>query len=47
MELRFSNLSQGEIRHFIERKDSGNAQTSTKNDVASLFVFRMKLSAEE
>ena len=44
--LRFSNLSLCKIRHVIEEKDSINTQKSAKNDVASLFVFRVEVSAE-
>ena len=47
MKLSFSNLSPGEIRHFMKRKDSANTQKATKNDVASRFVFRMEVSVEE
>ena len=45
--LRFPNLSHGEIQHLIEGKDSANTQKATKNDVASLFIFRMEVSVEE
>ena len=45
--VRFSKLSHGEIRHLIERKYSVNTQKATKNDIASLFVFRMEVSPEE
>ena len=45
--LRFYNLSHGEIRYLIERKDSANTQKATKNNVPLPFVFRMEVSAEE
>ena len=45
--LRLSNLSLGEIRYLIERKDSANTQKVTKNNDASPFVFPMEVSAEE
>ena len=43
----FSSLSHGEMRHLIEEKDSANIQKASKNDVASLFVFHMEVSAEQ
>ena len=45
--LCFSNFSRCEILRLMEGKDSANTQKAIKNDVASLFVFQLEVSADK